>query len=515
MISNARLLRRCWPDRSIDLLVKAAVLSIKDARAAWTRWKASHEFDDASWHDARLFSALSLRIAELDGTSPLRPRIEGLARAHWTRTQFTLKESLEAVELIGRAGIPCLLIKGAAQYAEGHGAATRRVLGDIDVLVRAEHVVEAINVLMDAGWSGTFGESAGYLRTLGDLRISTNLLKGDYGEVDIHRTPFHYRCFDPAADALLWAGSRPALLNGQQVMVPSPAASVLISLAHSIQGEGGDWALDVAQRLKHQAIEWDCLIELATRWRLTLPAWCALSYLTRELALPVPPEVLDRLSGVRADWAERLKLWSNVREPVGRPLSDRIGNRIANEVLARRGYDLAVADEERLPVMQPLCATTARDALNYVLPGRRRLIIMPPRPLAALRLRRAKTAIAASPDAATWTTQATLPLRSSDQVARLGIELEFVVPDRARWIYFDLARGKEAFARIRARAGGRRAGTIRRIVALVRVPSGSLGDVSIEARPTKFIRPTATAKVLELARALPFRLVRVVPLGPC
>src|SRR5262249_39104679 len=162
----------------------------------------------------RLLSALSLRIAELDGASPLRPRIEGLARAHWTRTQFTIRESVEALALIGRAGIPCLLIKGAAQYAEGYGATTRRVLGDIDVLIPPEHFTDAINVLTAAGWCGTFGESAGYLRALGDLRISSNLLKGRYGEIDVHRTPFHYRRIDPEADALLWAGAQPALLNG-------------------------------------------------------------------------------------------------------------------------------------------------------------------------------------------------------------------------------------------------------------------------------------------------------------
>src|SRR5262249_5402151 len=154
---------------------------------AWHEWTHEFDFNRATWHEIRLLSALSTRMEELDSDSPLRPRIAGLARAHWTRTQLTLGETTGAIDLLARAGIPCMLIKGAAHYAEGLGAATRRALSDIDVLVRPEHAIGAIEALVAGGWSGTFGESAAYLRTVAELRISSNLLKGRYGEIDVHR----------------------------------------------------------------------------------------------------------------------------------------------------------------------------------------------------------------------------------------------------------------------------------------------------------------------------------------
>jgi hypothetical protein len=449
----------------------------------------------------------------LDPTSPFRPRIEGLARAHWTRTQLTLRESAEAIDLLDRAEIPCLVIKGAAQYAEGLGAATRRILGDIDILVRAENAPRAIELLASAGWAGTFGESAAYLRSVADIRISTTLLKGRYGEIDVHRTPFHYRRADPAADELLWAGAQSTHLNGHPVMVPSPAASILISLAHSIQGEGGDWAVDVAERLRHQAIDWDCFAELATRWRLTLSMRSGLLYLKQQLGLTIPAEIIERLAVVPADWAERLKFWSNVREHATRPLADRIANRIADLALAARGYDLAVSDAKGLAMIQSLGAISAGDLVNFFAPGGKRLTIIPPRPLDALTFLRAGSAIGLGADAANWSTQTTVSIGSCSRGSTLAIELEFCVPPRPRWIYFDLSRDDRAFARMKTRAGGRKAGLCRRIAALVRVPPGSHPGISIEARPTKFIRPAATARVLELADALPFRVVRAALLS--
>src|SRR5262249_26336943 len=136
-----------------------------------------------------------------------------------------------------------------------------------------------------------------------------------------------YRRVDPVADELLWAGAKSGILNGRPVLVPTPAANILVSLAHSIQGEGGDWAVDVAERIRHQSIDWDSFIELATRWRLTFPMQAGLLYMKDQLGLPVPTEVIERLASIRSDWAERLKFWSNVREHKGRPVADRIANR--------------------------------------------------------------------------------------------------------------------------------------------------------------------------------------------
>lgn len=483
MIGDIYLLRRSWPDKSIDLLLKACVLPMARARSAWARWLVGRTFDDVSWHEIRLLSALSTRIAELDPHTPFRPRIEGLARSHWTRTQLALRESAEAIDILDQAGVPNLLIKGAAQYAGGLAGKIRRILADIDILVRPEQAAHAIEALISAGWSGANGESAAYLRAVGDIRISTNLLKGRYGEVDLHSTAFHYRRIDRVADDLLWASAEAGNLNGQPVMVPSPAVNVLITLAHATASHGGDWALDVAKRIEHQPIDWDTLVDLAARWRLNLPVCAGLLYLQEQLEIPVPTVVVQRLANAPSDWADRLKLWSNVRERGERRLGEQIVNRLTNRVLARRGYELPVSDRKRLAVIRPQA-------------------------LAALAFYRASQTVALRPEAADWNTHAILTLDTDDVASKLVIELEFRVPRRSRRIYFDLSRGKKAFARIRTRAGGRRAGARKRVAAVVSVPAGENTEISIEARPTLFVRPGAADLPLDIITAVPFRVVR-------
>ena len=483
MIGDNYLLRRSWPDESVDLLLKACVLPIERARSAWARWIEGRNFDDVSWHEIRLLSALSTRIVELDPSSPFRPRIEGLARAHWTKTQLAIRESAPVIDLLGAAGVDHLLIKGAAQYATGLAIKTRRILADIDILVLPGHAARAIDRLVTEGWMGANGESAGYLRSVADIRISTNLLKGRYGEVDIHRTAFHYHHIDRDADNLLWKTAESGNLNGRPVMVPGPAASVLITLAHATVSHGGDWALDVAKRLDDGAIDWDLLTDLAIRWRLNLPVRAGLLYLKDQLGLSIPQASIDRLASAQSDWADRLKLWSNVHEREERPFGERFVNRVANRALRRRGYELPVSDTARLALVRP-------------------------RGLGALAFRRTHRLVALRAETAGWNTQAALYLGPVDSGLKLAIELEFHVPGRSRRIYFDVARGTKAFARIRTRAGGRKAGARKRIAAVIPLPPGENAEISIESRPTHFVRPADTGPALDLIEALPFRVVR-------
>lgn len=483
MIGDSYLLHRSWPDKSIDLLLKACILPIDLARSAWRQWIDAQNFDDVSWHEIRLLSALSTRIAELDPHSPFRPRIEGLARSHWTKTQLALRESAQAVDLLRRVGVQHLLIKGAAQYAEGLASKTRRILADIDILVPPEQAALAIDLLVTEGWSGANGESAAYLRSVADIRISINLLKGRYGEVDIHRTAFHYRRIDRAADDLLWKTAVNAILNGRPVIVPGPAASILITLAHATFSHGGDWALDVAKRLDHCAVDWDLLTELTIRWRLNLPVQAGLLYLRDQLKLAIPSAAIDRITRARSDWADRLKLWSNVHEREERSLGERLVNRLANRTLRGRGYELLMPDRERLAIVRP-------------------------GGFGALAFRRARRLVALPAEVTGWKTQAIVSLGAVDRGSKLAIEIEFQIPSRSRRIYFDVARGAKAFARIRTRAGGRRTGEKKQISAIIPLSPGENEEISIEARPTQFVRPAEVGRTLDLIDALPFRIVR-------
>ena len=62
------------------------------------------------------------------------------------------------------AGIPVMLLKGAARIAAEPDSARARMAHDVDVLVPPERFVDAMDALFDAGWTASSGESRLCLR---------------------------------------------------------------------------------------------------------------------------------------------------------------------------------------------------------------------------------------------------------------------------------------------------------------------------------------------------------------
>ena len=106
-----------WPPSHIDLLLRANLAEESTARAAWQAWRNTRVLEDAEWREIRLLAPLARRVRELEPGSELLPRLEGMAKSHWTQTQLTLAEIVPALDALNGADIPCLLFKGGADYA--------------------------------------------------------------------------------------------------------------------------------------------------------------------------------------------------------------------------------------------------------------------------------------------------------------------------------------------------------------------------------------------------------------
>jgi hypothetical protein len=64
------------------------------------------------------------------------------------------------------------------------------------------------------------------------------------------------------------------------------------------------WASDAWHLVtRHPDLEWESLLDCATRNRLALPLWLILGYLAEALDAPIPPAIVDRLrtAACRAD----------------------------------------------------------------------------------------------------------------------------------------------------------------------------------------------------------------------
>lgn len=442
-----------WPSEGIELLLKACILADDDqAREAWHRWTARRDFDGVSRHEMRLLSALSVRLGALDPDSPLRPRVEGLARAHWTQTQLVLAKSLPALARLDAAGIPHMVFKGAAQYAEGLAAKTRRILGDLDILVPSDMIRPALSALVADDWAGVNGDADAYLDAVADLRVGINLVRGRHGEIDLHRTPFHIAARDVTADRALWAGVRVGHLLGRPVSVASPAANTVITLAHATHSPGGDWAVDVAARLGHQAIDWDELVMLAERWRLVLPVAAGLGYLRGVLDQPVPAGVVERLAAAPASALDHMQFWGGLRlRDRHNPVPRQLVARAATAVQARQGYVVAPSD-------------------------RTRLLIARPSRLARLLAR----ALSGAPPP--WRASVAVPVPAGDP-RFVVIDLEAERPASRRRLHIDLFTDGRLFGRLRATVAPG-AGPVR-LTSTIELPPGRHTLLTILSLPTR------------------------------
>ena len=416
-----------WPPSHIDHLLRANLAEEGKAREAWQAWRRTRVLEDAEWREIRLLAPLARRVRKLEPGSELLPRLEGMAKSHWTQTQLTLAEIVPALDALNAAGIPCLLFKGGADYAEGLAPATRRIMGDVDVLVRPDDVVGATDVLCASGWESSSGESPQYLRVLASVRASTNFRRGRFGDIDLHRVAFHFSKRDAELDAALWSRAREVLFAGKKVLVPSGEDSILISLASGVGGNSGDWAIDVGHRISVSSLDWDRIVEMAVRRGLVPTALSGLTYL-RSLGVTVPERAISRLSALDVPMAEWLKYWSNVRgHGSRRGLAKKVVNGIADLGLPRRSYDYRVRGKEPVPVRRP----NIRPRLGW-------------------------EPVTVADAANEWRTSHSLHVGKAGGACMIAL---CVSPATAsRRVFFDVRMGDLTLARLRTRSGGRREG---------------------------------------------------------
>ncbi len=475
---------RSWPKGVVDLLVRTALCPAPEAARAWQAWKQARDFDDITWDEMRLLVPVAARLVELDPASPLRPRIDGLAKHLWTRTQLKLRETAHALDCLNQAGVPLLVFKGGAQYAEGLAVSPRRVMGDIDILVRLDDADRTLDALKLGGWTPASGDSFAFLRRLAAARLRGNFRKGPNGEIDLHVTPFHFSRDAERLDAALWSRAKAARLALQPVLVPDPTDSMLLLLAHAAEGTGGDWAIDAATRIERQEIDWNRLVETADERGLVPACRAGLGYLSEGLGVPVPAHATASLASLRVPAAERLKYWSNVRHPSERDWIEKSANRLADRVLRRRGFQLELKDEHVILVRRaarPLGAWFYRDRSG----GRK-----------------------AASEATLEDHRTLVAVREG---AQLVIELELAPPAKLRRFLFEVCVDGVAIARLRTRAGGDGSGEGVSKLFRLPLPKGATGNLklSIAARPLRRLQPSASAADIADAEALPFRVVGV------
>jgi hypothetical protein len=323
------------------LLLRAAVTSGPPARAAWEEWFSGVVLDDVPYDEARLLPQVFANLGANGAVECLPPRVRGNYRWVWTSNQQRCHAVAPALQSLVDAGIPTLLLKGAALLASGQCDWGAREMGDVDVLVPARRVADAASVLDAAGWLAQSGVTPDFLaRRLALRRHSWNYEReAPHGNLDLHWHAFEgQRTADVAAR--LWGRARRVCFGGVELVCLDDLDQLLHTIEHASHGEPSHrllWIADTARAL--DTIDGAELARRARQLGVHGLVNKALGVVADALGTPSAQSVAARVARCRAGSRERVLVFTETGTILGRcfpRLSEHLRAILVQGVKARR-----------------------------------------------------------------------------------------------------------------------------------------------------------------------------------
>src|SRR6266542_1994328 len=303
---SARAAGGCWPTEDQVLLLRAGLLGPDEARAAWLRWRAEHDPDDADRGSLRLLPLVYRNLLSAGLEANDLGKLKGAYNATWFRNQLLFRRAAHALDDLRDAGIQTMVLKGVALAVAYYRDAGARPMDDVDVLVRPPDADRALAVLSAAGW--TTDTADGHRRRIKDAHAQ-HLQHPDGSSLDLHwSTLAQY-----AGDDDFWSGSVEIDVLGAPTRALSPAEQLLHVDAHGAQWNRIPpvrWIADAVavERAAAPELDWERLVAQATHRRVTVSLTAALEHLAAAVRFPVPAWVLERL---RAAPKAPLERWAH------------------------------------------------------------------------------------------------------------------------------------------------------------------------------------------------------------
>jgi hypothetical protein len=212
----------------------------------------------------------------------------------------------DGARTLAAAGIPAMALKGlrlSAVYVQDYSL---RPMGDVDFLVPAPSIRDAVRVLGAAGWE----RSSNFPIERALTRVhEVGLRRGSGEAIDLHWRPLE-ASWDLALDDALWRRATPAEVAGAPMWLSAPEDLLFHVLVHGVRGYPERvvrWPLDAALILEHEpALDWSRLAAEAEARRMTAMAADALRYLGH-LGVPVPQDAVARLERARPTLVEKVE----------------------------------------------------------------------------------------------------------------------------------------------------------------------------------------------------------------
>lgn len=224
---------------------------------------------------------------------------EAALRSAWDAS-WQLDALAEIAGAFRAAGLPLVLLKGAALLLTTYAKPALRPMADLDLLVRPRDLPRAREILLEMGYSvlypvrypDLFQHELDFLREK-PFRVG----------LDLHTNLFPMpHAMDGAQMEWFWRNTVAAQKGSVAGLVFRPEAQLLHLCGHTWLGHhGGDLVnqLDAHEVIRQNSLDWDLLLEKARAFGLLIPLQRTLPGLAAGWGTPVPAGVLARLAALR------------------------------------------------------------------------------------------------------------------------------------------------------------------------------------------------------------------------
>jgi len=283
--------------RTADPACGAAELA--ELTAAITDWDRLVVLADGEMATASLWRAL--RDAHVPLPAPVAEYLRRGAMFGDFRMQQLAQRLGETTAAFGGAGVPVLLLKGAALGAMIDPTFRLRPMSDLDLLVRREDVPRAFEALAAAGWHQTADPAMHELLGEGHHHLPPFLDPRTPGtRVELHVALFTQDHSFAVDETHMMRDARPAAAPFAGGLVPTPEHLLLHACIHFAWQHTmrfGCWRTFrlAAATVNAPGFSWEHFVALARDARAVTACYWTLRLAARMCAIPVPPGRLAQL----------------------------------------------------------------------------------------------------------------------------------------------------------------------------------------------------------------------------
>ncbi len=293
-------------------LLRAALLTGNIARESAERWFEAHqslqaegfrELDEA----ARRLLPLVERNLKDGLPAGIRKELRSVRNHYWAANQRLFRGLEKELLQYEAAGIPTLVLKGAALAVAAYGDMSSRPMSDFDILIPETRIREKVQEYIRDGWQpGCIPPSAHEVPYFYRFRHAINLTHPDHGGVDLHWHVLLEATFE-GADKLFWEGSVPLQIKSAATRMLNPADQLLHTCMHGYPYNPMPpvrWVADAMTILRTTTVDWQRLLHVAEELHVSMACLECLTFLNDFFAVNIPGFVIESLANIRREARE-------------------------------------------------------------------------------------------------------------------------------------------------------------------------------------------------------------------